>query len=38
MQYQRMIALMRDEGLPLPSPEEEALILDYLKKHAHKAG
>jgi hypothetical protein len=34
MQYSRMIELMHRSGSPLPSPEAERLILDYLHRHA----
>lgn len=33
-QYQRMIVLMRDRGLPLPSQSEDAMIREYLAKNA----
>jgi hypothetical protein len=36
LQYDRMIVLMRDQGLALPNPEEETMILDYLQKFARK--
>jgi len=37
-QYDRMIILMRDEGWPLPNPEEDRKIRDYIQRHALKPG
>lgn len=34
MQYDRMIELMRKAGHTLPTPEEDRLILDYLRRYA----
>jgi hypothetical protein len=36
LQTDRMLALMRERGAPLPSPEEEQEIREYLRKHALK--
>lgn len=37
-QYDRMIILMREEGWPLPTPEEDRKMRAYLEKHALKPG
>lgn len=33
-QYDRMITLMEEKGAPLPSPQEDRIIREYLDKHA----
>ena len=35
-QYDRMIILMRNQNWPLPNPQQDRKIRDYIEKHALK--
>lgn len=35
--FRRMEIEMQRRGVPLPTPEERALLLDYLQKHSSNA-